>query len=117
MSLINKMRQDIAMITTNLSEFGQSAVLIDPQSNQLQVNLFHTRHHNSITEEGRPVSSLIASCAVSMSQLDGYQYRNSLNEVTFKNHRITVENVTYVIREWYPDETAQLIVLILGLWQ
>lgn len=117
MSLIDRARKDIQTITSNLSEFGQSAVLIDPQSVQFPVNVIHTRHHNGIDLEGRAINTLIASCSVSVSNLYGYNYTNANGEITFKNHRITVENVTYVIREWYPDQTAGLIVLILGLWQ
>jgi hypothetical protein len=117
MSLINRARKDIQIITSNLSEFGQTAVLIDTQSQQFPVNVIHTRHHNGIDLEGRSVNTLIASCAVSVSNLEGYNYTNPNGEITFKNHRIVVENVTYVIREWYPDQTAGLIVLILGLWQ
>ena len=118
MSLIERFKQDIQTITSNSSEFGQLAVLVSPEADTISVYALATAHHTGFDTDGIRVNSKMASIAVSEQLLiDGlYPYKDGNDEYSFKNHKATFDGIEYVITEWFPDETAGLIILILALY-
>lgn len=116
MSLHERAKQDIQTITSNSLEFGVPVLFVSPLSESITVNCLPSNHHTGFDSDGTRVNSKMASIAVSEQLLidEGYTYRNAKNEITFKDHIITLEGVKFVAREWFPDETVGLIILILG---
>lgn len=115
MSLIERFKQDIQTITSNDAEFGQSVILVSPEADTITVFALATAHHTGFDTDGIRVNSKMASIAVSEQLLiDGlYPYKNGDDECSFKNHKATYNGIQYAISEWFPDETAGLIILIL----
>lgn len=124
MSLINRSRQDLRMITENLSDFAQSFTLTAPGEDEISitVNGFHTHHHNGFDENGVRVSSRISSVAVSEAQFaeSEYPYKDADGNIFLINHLVSVADSDtekpYIVREQYPDQNLGLIVLILGVY-
>jgi hypothetical protein len=121
MSLYDTAKADIESITSNTDEWGKLATFTAPTAEVETVAVIHNKHHTGFNELGERVNSKYASIAVSESNLDfyGYPVRNADGEVDFKGHLVSIADSTdivknYVVREWYPDETVGLIVLILG---
>lgn len=123
MGLIEQALQDIADITSDLDEWGVSITLTSPDFNTATLNGFHTKHHLAINDQGKQVNS--RSAHISFSEVNLYRansvypLRNEKKEVSLKGHKVTVNDstgrtCTYIIREWFPDETIGLIVCILG---
>lgn len=120
MGLIEQINKDIQQITGNLNEFGIQLTLISPSSDIASVVGIHAKHHTGFDDEGFPINSKIASVAISEQFLTDQNYPTRINgEVNLKRHKVKakdstgVEN-TYMIREFFPDETIGLIVCILG---
>lgn len=121
MGLIDQAKQDIQNITSNQDEFGKEMTLTAPDGSTATVTGIHTKHHLAVDTDGRPVNSKNAHISVSEYFLDlqDYPVRNDSGEVDLKNHRVTVkdstgEDKTYLIQEWFPNETIGLITCILG---
>lgn len=119
MSLLDRAKADLQQITSNSNEFGVSVVFTASDSTTATVNCLHTIHHTGFDTDGIRVNSKQASIAVKEDLLTDADYpvRNSNNEVTFKNHRALLNGTEFIIREWYPDDTLGLIVLILGVYE
>ena len=121
MGLIEQARIDIARITQNLNEFGVNIDLVARTGEPASVTGLHTRHHLGVDSDGNMINSRnvhISICEDALIDAD-YPYRNSSNEVDFKNHRATVidssgEPRLYKVTQWHQDETIGLIVIILG---
>jgi len=121
MSLTEQAIADARQISSNGNDFGVSAVFVAPTLETATVNVLHTKHNTGFDfETGVRMNSKIASVAVSEDLLisEGYPTRNSADECTLKNHRISVADSTgnvkeYKVSENYPDEKIGLIVLIL----
>lgn len=121
MGLIAQAKADIEQITGNTDDFAVSMTFIAPDLSTATVQGLFTKHHLAIDTEGNPVNVRNAHASVSEKQFidAGYTVRNSSGEVSMKDHKVTVSDSTgtastYVIREWYPDETIGLLVFILG---
>jgi len=120
MGLIDQAKRDIEQITSNLTEFGVQLTLIAPSGAVAGVNGIHAKHHTGFDAEGFPVNSKIASVAISEQFLTDQNYPTRINgEVNLRKHKVKAKDstgveYTYVIREFFPDETIGLIVCILG---
>lgn len=121
MGLIDQINKDIQQITGNSGEFGVEVTITSPSNISVTLIALHAKHHTDFNTDGLAHNTTIASVAVSEEFLieSGYPVRGADNEVYLKNHRVDVADSTgrvdnYVIREWFPDETIGLIVLILG---
>lgn len=122
MGLIETIKQDIQKITTDLSGFGIEINLTTPDD-AISVDIvgLHTKHHLGIDTEGNQVNTKNTHIAISEQVLIdlAYPVRNANQEVFLRDHKVLVKDSTgvlksYVIREWFPDETIGLIVCILG---
>jgi hypothetical protein len=82
---------------------------------------FVSKHWINFGSDGLPMNSKNAHITLDESALIllNYPVRNNDNEVHLQNHRVRTKDSTgqlktYVIKEWYPDETLGLIACILG---
>ena len=124
MGLIERVKSDVARITTSLNGFGVTMLLTAPNTQTVTITGFHTKHHLGIDLEGRPVNSKSASISFSEIALlvlnPNYPTRNTISgEVDLKGHRVVVKDSTgsnknFIINQWFPDEVTGLIVCILG---
>lgn len=118
MSLVEQARRDVLQITTNKAEWGVDIMFTNPDGTQETIAGTATKHHLSIDNEGAPVNAKNASCTFCESALT-LPIRNTAGEVSLKGWKATWKdstgsNITYMVREWFPDETLGLIVCILG---
>lgn len=120
MSLTLKAQQDAQQITTNSSDWGVEVVFVAPTAETVTVNALHVKHNTGFDLDGVRVNAKISSIAVSELELVSLNYpiRNGSDEISLKNHRISVADSSTVVREYlvsetYPDEKLGLIVLIL----
>lgn len=107
--------------TSDLSEFGVALAFVAPEGQTASVVGLHTKHHLSFNTEGIAVNSKNAHVSVSEKLLTDLSYptRNLKGEVDMANHRVTCKDSTgvdktYVIRQWFQNETIGVIVMILG---
>lgn len=123
MGLISQAIDDIKEITSDLDEWGVVITLTAPDLSTAKLNGLHTKHHLAVDQDGKQVNSRSAHVSFSESNLLAsnvdYPLRNSKNEVVLKGHKVSVSDSTgllrtYIVREWFPDETIGLIVCILG---
>jgi len=121
MSLILQAQKDVQSITSNNKEFGVNMTLTAPTGEVATVVGLHTKHHLSIDTEGNAVNSRNAHVSVSEYELNAQYYpvRDSSGDVNLKNHLVKVKDstgveITYICKQWFPDETVGLIVIILG---
>lgn len=136
MGLLETARNQIRDITSNLSEWGVLMTFKTPavstfdytfdesfNTNQMfTMRGLHTKHHLGINQDsGQRVNTKNASVTVSerFFTQNGYPLRDANNEVNMNGHQVAVKDstgkiCTYIIREWYPDETLECIVCILG---
>lgn len=119
--LIDQAKADIKQITGNSDEFGIELLFEAPTSETATVIGLHTKHHLGVDTDGNRVNSKNAHISISEELLTelNYPVRDSSGEVNLKNHKVTAKDstgnpATYVIREWYPNETIGLITCILG---
>ena len=124
MGLIEQAQQDIKDITTNLDGWGVDMKLVAPDLTELDLQGLHAKHHMGYDTEGNMVNTKNAHVSISEDILAdaGYPYRDANDEVNLNGHLVTVKDstrldITYIIREWYPDETIGLIVCILGVYE
>lgn len=122
MGLLAQARQDIAAITTDLEGFGVSMLLVAPNGETATVTGLHSKRRLAVLLNGEAVNSKVAhvsfSEAVVLAANPDYPIRRGL-EVNLFDHKVTVKDstntdCTYVLREWFPDETLGLITCILG---
>lgn len=119
MGLIQQAKLDIQQITSNLNDFGVEITLLNPTGETITITGLHTKHHMTYDAEGKPINGRNAHLSFSEGVLVNYTIRNSKGEVDMKGHVATINDSTetpktYVVREWFPDETIGLIVCILG---
>ena len=117
MGLIEQLKKDVATITSNTNDFGVM-VQFEFAEHSCEVSCLQTAHQNGIDAEGMRVNSRISSVAVSEQNLVDLEYptRNESNEMTFRDHILTIDSNKYIVTEFYPDETAGLIVLFLAVF-
>jgi hypothetical protein len=121
MGLIDQAKKDIERITSNAREFGVSMLFLAPTSETATISGLHTKHHLGIDQDGNMINSKTSKISVSEKFLtdSGYPVRNVAGEVDLRGHKVTVKDstgsdCTYVIRQWFPDETIGLITCIMS---
>ncbi len=123
MSLKDQAKADIEKITGNANDFAQVMTFVSPTppGQTAIVNGLHTKHHLGVNTDGIEINTENGHVSVSEKALTdkGYTVRNSAGEVDLKGHKVTVKDstgtdVTYIIREWFQNETIGLIVCMLG---
>lgn len=116
MGLTEISQLDAQSITSDLDGWGVTAVLTPASGQPASFGVLHTVHHMGQDTDGNISNTKQASIAVSMNLLDTslYPYRNASGEVSFKNHSAVFNGSNYIVREWFPDETLRIVVLILG---
>jgi len=121
MGLMDTAKEDWQTFTTDLDGFGKTIQLIAPDLTTLNVVGIATKHHIGIDTEGNMVNVKNAHVSFSEKQLTdaGYPHRDANGEVNMDHHKVvwtdsTGNSVTYVVREYYPDETIGVILCILG---
>lgn len=120
MGLIQQIKEDIEDITSNLDDFAVVLTLQPPNGVPVTINGFHSKHHLGFTTEGARVNSRNAHAAFSEKFLTDVGYPVRINgQVNLESHKLTAKDstgndVTYVIEQYYQDETIGLIVCILG---
>lgn len=117
MGLSDIAKQHVARFTSNTNEFGVEYTLMATDDTTLVVAGLQTMHHTKFDLEGDMVNSLVTSVAFAESLLIGYPYLNVDGEIDFTGHKVTFDSITYMVREFFPDEKVDLIVLILVQWQ
>lgn len=125
MSLLERAKADIEKITSNLNEFARAATFYAPSGETATVNILHTKHHLGVDAELQKwVNTKNAHISVSEKFLTdaGYPVRNADHQVFLQKHKVKVadstgEEVTYVIEQWFPNETIGLITCILGTYE
>ena len=120
MGLIDQAKSDIKDITSNLNDFGVSMTFMAPTNETATINGLHSKHHLNIDTDGNMINSKNAHISFSESLLTakGYPVRKN-GEVNLKDHKVAVKdstgnNITYIINQWFPDETIGLIMCTLG---
>lgn len=122
MSLLEKAKRDIEKISSNLNEFARSALFQAPSGETAIVNIIHTKHHLGVDAELQKWAN-VKNAHISVSEKfltdAGYPVRNSEGKVFLERHKVTVkdstgQDCTYVVEQWFPNETIGLITCILG---
>ncbi len=122
MNIIDTAKADIERITSDINEFAKAMTFTTPGPSvqTAAVKGLHSKHHLDIGTDGTEVNARNAHVSVSEKALTDLNYPVRTNgEVNLKDHKVTVKDSTgidrtYVIREWFQDETIGLIVCILG---
>ncbi len=122
MSLVDQAKKDWQQITTdNVNGFGTPITLTAPDTTTLDIVGLATKHHIGIDDDGNVVNTKNAHISFSEKQLidGGYPTRDADGEVSLFGHKATWidstgTTITYVIREFFPDETIGVILCILG---
>lgn len=125
MDMMDIARRDArTFVTSKSGGFAVDAVLIDANGVEASIQLIHTKHHLTYDED-RATMVNMKNAHICFSEADlnsiapTYQLRNADKEVFMKGHKVRVKDstgveFTYVMNEWYPDETLGLIVCIIG---
>ena len=122
MSLLERAREDIKTITTDLNGFAVSMVFIIGGTEYPPVTGLHTKHHlgfNAELQKWANVKNAHISVAESEFIRIDYPLRNAAGEVFMQYHKVRVADSTgeerlYNVDQWFPDETVGLIMCILG---
>lgn len=123
MSLIDAAKDDWQQFTSDTTTgFGTDITITTPDDvTSVDIAGLATKHHIGIDTEGELVNTKNAHISFSEKQLTdaSYPVRDSDGEVALYGHKATWidstgTSVTYVIREWFPDETIGVILCILG---
>lgn len=124
MSILDLAKADIEHITGSADDAGVELTFTAPApgNESIVINGIHSKHHMAYDNDGKPVNSRNAHVSFAESLMVGYPVRDGSGEVNLKDHRVSVKDSTgvaktYVIREWFPDETVGLITCILGDYQ
>lgn len=117
-------KKDWQRFTSDPKGHGESMTLIAPTSETLIITGLHTRHNLDVSTDGRAVNSMNAHISISEKLLTdaAYPHRNDDDIVDFKGHKAIAKDsrgteITYMIREWWPDETVGMIVCKLGSYE
>jgi len=123
MTFNQQVQKDIQSILGNPNE-REPITLTAPTSPLTVANVYGTakKHHLLFDENGMVKGNVTnATCTISILDLDAinYPYKNANGEVAMQRHTATWSDVsgvpvTYVVNEWYPDQTTGNVVLILG---
>ena len=118
---MDQIKADVLNITTNSSEFVSSVLFTAPTGETATIICRTNKHHLSVDADGAPVNSRNASVSFSEFAFEGtgYPIRGLSGRVNLDKHKVTWTDSTgqpstYMIKEWFPDETLGLIVCILS---
>lgn len=124
MGLFNDCIQDAADYTSDSEGFGVSIIITDSNGLTITVYGLTAKHHTQVdSETGAPVSSKVASIAISEQKFyesnSLFRVRNSNGEVDMKGYKVSVKDSTgstcnYKINTQFPDETIGLLVFTLS---
>lgn len=123
MGLMEQAQADTEAITGNLNDFAKVMTFVSPTppGQTAIVNGLHTKHHLGLDTDGNEINAKDAHVDVSEKAFidAGYTVRDSNGEVNLKGHKVTVKDSTgidktYIISEWYQNESIGLIVIKLG---
>lgn len=121
MSLLDTAREDLAIFTGDLNDFGIEITFITPDDVKTVIVVgYATKHHTKFDEDGVRVSSKVASVSVMEKFLTdlGYPVRQN-SEVNMVDHKVSFADSTgnvrnYKITEMFPDESLGLITFMLS---
>jgi len=121
MGLIQQIKEDIEDFTSNLEDFAIPLNLTAPTGQIAAITGYHSKHHQGFnTEIGKRINSRNAHISFSEKFLTdlGYPVRKD-GQVNLEGHQVTAKDstgndVTYVIEQYFQNETIGLIVCILG---
>lgn len=122
MGLMEMAKRDIKNITSDKTTgWGIDITLISPDARTIDLVGTHTKHHMGIDTDGNRVNSKIASIAFSEEILKdaGYMIRDANGDVSLAAYKVraidsTGTLCTYVVDQWFPDESISLIVCMLS---
>ena len=116
MGIMELVKRDTANIVGNLEGFGVSMVFTNGTVTKTLTGTTSSHFLKVDPDTGQAMRGRNVHVTVSMTALTdaAYPFRNGNNEVALVGHRVTVEGVTLIIREVWPDETFGIIVCILG---
>jgi hypothetical protein len=122
MRLLEQARVDMRQHIESDEGFGTEITLTSPNSDVAVVTALASTHHIQINPEtGQIMNAKNVHFTVSESTLVdvAYPLRNNDNAVDLKGHRVSfVDSAgitrTYIVDEWWPDETLGVIVTQLG---
>lgn len=117
MGLTDQAKQDVKKITSDLNGFGVVGVMTSLLNEQMTINGLFKRHHLNFNEDGDRVNVATSSFVISESNISNYTYLNGDGEIALSGHKIVVDGENYIVSEFYPDQTLDLIVLILSLYE
>lgn len=118
MGLIEQSRIDAQAYTSQ--DWGVTMTLIDTSLNEIELSGLHTKHHMSIDfNTGKFVNARNAHITFSEANLVDFSVRDFKGIVNMSGYKVKVSDSTgtewtYIIREWFPDETLGTITCILG---
>ena len=118
MSLMDRARADFKRFIADERGFGVLATFTSPTDQVKTVRVLHSKHHITVDNDGRTVNSKNGHISFAESEMTEYTIRNDKDEVSMKNHKVTVKDSTgldknYKIRQAWPNETLGIIVCIL----
>ncbi len=121
MGLIDRIIEDVKVITSNTNDWPVSITLTSPLGVSYTLAGLHSKHHLAVDGNGNRVNSKNAHCSFTESALValGITVRNENQEIALKNWKVYAPDSSgvvkhYIIREVWPSETTGLIVCILG---
>jgi len=118
---LNRARRDAKKYVTK-GGFQEDIILESSNGlNKVEITGFVSKHWINFDTNGNSANSKNAHICIDEAQLLelGYPVRNSKEEVFLRGHKVYTKDSSvvvksYVINEWFPDETLGLIVCILG---
>lgn len=122
MNIIELARRDTQKITQNkASGFGWDIKLIAPNGTELDLIGLATKHNQGFDTDGNFVNSKNVHVSITTDQLiaGNYPYIDAEGEINLSGHQVKAKFIndveeSYIVREFMPDETLGLIVIILG---
>ena len=120
MGLRDLAKSDWEDFTSDPEGFGASIAFLAPTAEEVTIIGLATKHHIGIDEDDHLVNTKNTHISFSEKLLTdlGYPVRKN-KEVDLKGHKVTWTDssgneVTYIIEQWFPDETMGVILCILG---
>lgn len=116
MGLVDQLRQDVQAITTNNSEFAIPVALTASTGETAETSGVYSKHHLAYDTEGVRVNSRQTCITISEAPLISQYYptRDADGNISFDGHKVVMDSVTYICDQWFEDNTAGTILLILG---
>jgi hypothetical protein len=116
MSIRDRARADIKRI----AEKEEPIKFTSPLDVVCNVVGLHTRHHLNVDFEGQSTNSTKAHVMISEESFKdaSYTVRNAQGEVDLSGHKVDAKDSngvlrSYIVKEWYQNETFNAIVIIL----